>query len=280
MEASLRSRWQRWRPSRLQRTCRTQNPLSPKTPHFPPKAKRVILLWMQGGPSQMDLFDYKPRLKSEAGNQVPFKLNSNDVRFEKSARLMPSVAEFKQTGQSGMWVSDMMPRFRRKGGRVVFPSRAADRQSGASGSHSSLSKRIPAVCPPFAGFMDSVWAWEPRIRICPGFVVISPMLYGDDGSTLDFSNVFLPAVYQGTRIGDARTPVKESKIGYLSDPNLPSEFAAPTAGSDSGSQSDGSGSSAGGSQHRRPDSVLRTCVPHADGSAFRPGLVEGIEGNA
>ena len=58
----------------------------------------------------------------------------------------------------------------------------------------------------------------------PGFIVISPMLYGDDGSTLDYSNVFLPAVYQGTRIGDARTPVKESKIGYLGDPTIPSEL--------------------------------------------------------
>ena len=81
-----------------------QNPLSPKTPHFKPKAKRVILLWMQGGPSQMDLFDYKPRLKSEAGNQIPFKLNSNTERFEKCARLMPPVAEFKQIGQNGMWM--------------------------------------------------------------------------------------------------------------------------------------------------------------------------------
>ena len=58
----------------------------------------------------------------------------------------------------------------------------------------------------------------------PGFVVISPMLYGDDGSTLDYSNVFLPAIYQGTRIGDARTPVKDSRIGYLGDPSLPSEL--------------------------------------------------------
>ena len=47
------------------------------------------------------------------------------------------------------------------------------------------------------------------------------MLYGDDGSPLDYSNVFLPAVYQGTRLGDARTPVKESKIGYLTDPSCP-----------------------------------------------------------
>ena len=76
-----------------------RNPLSPKTPHFAPKAKRVILLWMQGGPSQMDLFDYKPRLKSEAGNQVPFKLNSSDVRFEKSARLMK---------KSGNWLAQAL----------------------------------------------------------------------------------------------------------------------------------------------------------------------------
>jgi len=54
----------------------------------------------------------------------------------------------------------------------------------------------------------------------PGFVVISPMLYGDDGSPLHYSNVFLPSVYQGTRLGDARTPVKNSKIG-LWDSSLP-----------------------------------------------------------
>ena len=49
-----------------------ENPLAPKQPHFPPKAKRVILLWMQGGPSQMDLFDYKPRLEggSRESNSV------------------------------------------------------------------------------------------------------------------------------------------------------------------------------------------------------------------
>src|ERR1044071_6535720 len=56
------------------------NALSPKLPHFRPKAKRVILLWMQGGPSQMDLFDYKPRLKSEAGQPIPFAVNASTIR--------------------------------------------------------------------------------------------------------------------------------------------------------------------------------------------------------
>src|SRR5215813_2284474 len=86
-----------------------QNPLSPKLPHFPAKAKRVILLWMQGGPSQMDLFDYKPRLKSEAGNKVPFQLNAAKERYEDSARLMPAISGFKQVGRNGMWISDVLP---------------------------------------------------------------------------------------------------------------------------------------------------------------------------
>src|SRR3954471_13441779 len=86
-----------------------ENPLAPKKPHFPPRAKRVIILWMQGGPSQMDLFDYKPKLRSEAGNPIPFKVTSDKVRFEKEARLMPPVSEFKQAGQTGTWISELMP---------------------------------------------------------------------------------------------------------------------------------------------------------------------------
>jgi hypothetical protein len=54
----------------------------------------------------------------------------------------------------------------------------------------------------------------------PGFIVISPVLYGDDGSPLHYSNVFLPAIYQGTRIGNSHIPIKDSKIGYLGDPSL------------------------------------------------------------
>src|SRR6185503_177253 len=193
-----------------------RDPLSPKPPHFAPKAKRVILLWMQGGPSQMDLFDFKPRLKSEAGNQVPFKLSSSDVRFEKSARLMPPVAEFKQTGQSGMWVSDMMPRLSEKVDELCF-LRALQTDSPAHPGAIRLfqSGSLQFVRPSLGSWI--LYGLGTENQNLPGFVVISPMLYGDDGSTLDFSNVFLPAIYQGTRLGDARTPVKNSKIGYLGD---------------------------------------------------------------
>lgn len=200
-----------------------QNPLSPKAPHFPAKAKRVILLWMQGGPSQMDLFDYKPRLRSEAGNPVPFKLKSSTERYEKSARLMPPVADFRQTGQSGMWMSDLLPALSGKVDELCF-LRALQTDSPAHPGAIRLfqSGSLQFVRPSLGSWV--LYGLGTENQNLPGFVVISPMLYGDDGSTLDYSNVFLPAVYQGTRIGDARTPVKESKIGYLGDPSLPAEL--------------------------------------------------------
>lgn len=200
-----------------------EHPLAPKQPHFPPKAKRVILLWMQGGPSQMDLFDFKPRLKSEAGNPVPFKLNSATERYEKSARLMPSVSEFKQVGNNGMWMSDLMPGLATKVNELSF-LRAMQTDSPAHPGAIRIfqSGSLQFVRPSLGSWI--VYGLGTENQNLPGFVVISPMLYGDDGSPLDYSNVFLPAIYQGTRLGDARTPVKNSKIGYLGDPELQPEL--------------------------------------------------------
>lgn len=199
------------------------NPLAPKKPHFPAKAKRVILLWMQGGPSQMDLFDFKPRLKAEAGNPIPFKVNSNMERFEKSARLMPPVSEFKQVGSNGLWLSEWLPHLAGKVDDLCF-LRAMQTDSPAHPGAIRLfqSGSLQFVRPSLGSWV--VYGLGTENQNLPGFVVISPMLYGDDGSPLHYSNVFLPAVYQGTRIGDARTPVKESKIGYLGDPTLPSDL--------------------------------------------------------
>jgi hypothetical protein len=199
------------------------NPLAPKQPHFPAKAKRVILLWMQGGPSQMDLFDFKPRLQKEAGNPIPFQVNSDKERFEKSARLMPPVAEFKQTGSNGLWMSDLMPNLAGKVDELCFlRGMQTDSPAHPGAIRIFQSGSLQFVRPSLGSWI--VYGLGTENQNLPGFVVISPMLYGDDGSPLDYSNVFLPAIYQGTRIGDARTPVKNSKIGYLGDPSLPPEL--------------------------------------------------------
>src|SRR5690242_5888901 len=84
------------------------NPLAPKAPHFPPRAKRVIFLFMHGGPSSIDTFDPKPRLDRDNGKPVPFKrgltFGEDGVRG-----LMKSPWNFRQYGKSGIPVSDLFP---------------------------------------------------------------------------------------------------------------------------------------------------------------------------
>src|SRR5262245_30763034 len=76
-------------------------PLAPKTPHFPPKARRVIFLCMEGGPSHVDSFDYKPRLIRDAGRTMP----AGRGRF--GGTILAPQWTFRQRGKSGLWISDL-----------------------------------------------------------------------------------------------------------------------------------------------------------------------------
>ncbi|MEO8128589.1 MAG: DUF1501 domain-containing protein [Bryobacteraceae bacterium] len=197
------------------------NPLAPKQPHFPPKAKRVILLWMQGGPSQMDLFDHKPRLKAEAGKPIPFSVNASSIRFAKDAKLMPAIEEMKQRGDCGMWMSNLLPNLAQKADELCWlRAMTTDSAIHAGAIRIFQTGSLQFVRPSMGSWI--LYGLGTENQNMPGFVVISPVLYGDDGSPLHYSNVFLPSIYQGTRIGDSRTPVKQSKIGYLGDPSLSS----------------------------------------------------------
>ncbi|MEO8657290.1 MAG: DUF1501 domain-containing protein [Bryobacteraceae bacterium] len=202
------------------RAAQAANPLAPKPPHFPAKAKRVILLWMQGGPSQMDLFDYKPRLKSEAGQPIPFSVDASTIRFDKSAKLMPAISEMKRMGDCGMWMSDLLPHLSRKADELCWVrAMTTDSAIHAGAIRIFQTGSLQFVRPSMGSWIT--YGLGSENQNLPGFVVISPVLYGDDGSPLHYSNVFLPSIYQGTRLGDSRTPVKKSKIGYLEDPTLP-----------------------------------------------------------
>jgi hypothetical protein len=84
-----------------------ENPLSAKPPHFRPRAKRVIFLFMHGGPSQVDTFDYKPLLKRDHGKPLPFARPK--VVSSETFNLLQSPWTFKQYGESGAWVSGLFP---------------------------------------------------------------------------------------------------------------------------------------------------------------------------
>src|SRR5262249_62207210 len=92
-----------------------QNPLSPKAPHFAARAKRVIFMFMHGGPSQVDTFDYKPTLARYANQPAPFVKPSTDSgsRRKKIPNLRPTPWRFAQHGQSGRWVSELFPQVAR-----------------------------------------------------------------------------------------------------------------------------------------------------------------------
>ena len=81
------------------------DPLAPKTPHFTPRAKRVIFLCMGGGPSHLDTFDYKPKLQADAGQEI----NQGNQYQGTGGKLLRSPWEFAQHGQNGLWISELFP---------------------------------------------------------------------------------------------------------------------------------------------------------------------------
>src|SRR5438045_4538372 len=86
---------------------RAAGPLAPKPPHFPARAKRVIFLCMEGGPSHVDTFDYKPRLAADNGK--PFTGRAGGAGFYGTPTVMTSPWKFAKHGQSGLWVSELFP---------------------------------------------------------------------------------------------------------------------------------------------------------------------------
>src|SRR5262245_58104731 len=83
------------------------NALAPRAPHFPAKAKRVIFLFMHGGPSQVDTFDYKPLLQRDDGRPLPFARPR--VVSSVTGTLLGSPFQFRRSGQSGLWASELFP---------------------------------------------------------------------------------------------------------------------------------------------------------------------------
>src|SRR5438093_13460837 len=87
------------------------NPLAPKQPHFKARAKRIVFIFMQGGPSHVDSFDYKPRLEKDDGKMMPFDDARTFARTRNviEHRVMKNLWRFRQYGESGKWVSALFP---------------------------------------------------------------------------------------------------------------------------------------------------------------------------
>ncbi len=192
----------------------------PGLPHFPPKARRVIYLFQSGGPSQMELFDYKPKLKDLAGKDLPDSIRNGQRLTGMSASqssfpMVPSKFSFAQHGKSGAWVSELLP----------YTAKIADDLTFIKTVHTEAINHDPAVTMFQTGFQiagrPSMGSWityglGSETQNLPAFVVMISPGSGTGGQPLYdrlWGNGFLPSRYQGVKFRSVGDPVL-----YLSDP--------------------------------------------------------------
>ena len=175
------------------------NPLAPKAPHFPARAKNVIFLYMDGGPSQVDTFDYKPALEKYNGQDPRTAIgNLAPTQFDNIGKVLKNQWEFKQRGDSGTWVSDLFPFIAEK--EVVDELAIVKSMTSKFSEHTSANYFLHTG----NGLQGrpSMGAWMgyglgTENEDLPGFVVLNGGQIPPGG--LDcFGSGFLPAAYQGS----------------------------------------------------------------------------------
>lgn len=200
----------------LAMSAMANNPLAGKQPHHQPKAKRVIFLFMQGGVSHVDSYDYKPRLFKEDGKVIEVQDARAIAKTGKGApqRVMKPLWDFAQHGESGRWASNLFPNVNRHIDDLCF----------LHGMHTEGVAHGPATLFLHTGttsfIRPSMGAWVmyglgTENENLPGFVTISPSL--GNGGPRNYGNAFIPAVYQGTPVGRSGQPAKESSIKNITN---------------------------------------------------------------
>ena len=176
------------------------SPLQVREPHFAPRAKRVIMLFMQGGPSHVDTFDHKPDLAKYADKRLQPEKPWQGPR----GKLLPSPWKFQQHGKSGLPISELFPHV----------SRHADELCLLNGMHTDNPAHPQATVMMHTGSINfvrpSMGSWiayglGTENQDLPGFVAINPN--GNPGGAQNYGSAFLPATYQGTSVAAGRNPI-------------------------------------------------------------------------
>jgi hypothetical protein len=170
------------------------NPLAPKPPHFAPKAKSIIFLYMDGGPASMDTFDPKPRLTKENGK--PFGLKMEATQFNSRGNTLGSPWKFKNYGQAGIPISDLFPHVAKHADKLcVIRSMTSDFSEHTNGNY-FLHTGFGQVGRPSMGSWVNYGLGTTNQNL-PGFIVLNGGLIPPGGLGC-FSNGFLPAAYQAS----------------------------------------------------------------------------------
>ncbi|MBI3817677.1 MAG: DUF1501 domain-containing protein [Planctomycetes bacterium] len=195
------------------------NPLAPRAGHVPARAKRVIFLFMHGGPSQVDTFDYKPLLQRDHGKPLPFA--KPRIQFAPTGNLMASPWKFKQYGKSGAWVSDLFPNVAQHVDKLCFIKSLNGTNEAHGGALLALHTGSDTFVRPSMGSWI-LYGLGSENQDLPGFITLCPTL--GHGGVNNWSSAFLPGVYQGTPIGNASIPAAKSGIQHLQHPSASRAF--------------------------------------------------------
>jgi len=183
------------------------NPLAPKAPHFTPKAKAVIFLFMVGGPSQMETFDPKPVLDKMHGQQMPPSFGEVKSQFVKQGTpLMGSQWKFKKYGQSGIEVSDLLPHTATCVDDIaVLRSCYTESFVHAPAMYQMTSGRVLASHPSIGSWVT--YGLGSESENLPAYCVMTQPEGLPEGGAPMWGAGYLPAVYQGTQLRNGSTPI-------------------------------------------------------------------------
>ena len=193
---------------------RADNPMSPRPPHFAPKAKNLIFMFMEGGPSQYELFDEKTVLRRYHGRPLPAS-QAEGLEFafiQPTASILASSAEFRRYGECGMELSELIPNI----------GSCADDLCLVRSMHTESFNHHPAQLSLFTGTIQmgrpSLGSWVvyglgSESSNLPGFVVLTSGPRGPSGGSSNFASGFLPSHYQGTVFRQSGEPIL-----YLGNP--------------------------------------------------------------
>ena len=179
--------------------------LAPRPPHVAPKAKRCIFLFMYGGPSSMDTWDYKPVLQANDGKEVDIEIRRNSFQKQK---LLASRRTFKRHGQSGLWGSDAFPHINRHLDEMcVIKSLYADTFAHGSAMIQMNTGRFIQGSPSVGSWVT--YGLGTENRNLPGYVVMLDPRGGPISGAANWSGGFMPAAYQGTHLRNKGEPILE-----------------------------------------------------------------------
>ncbi len=182
------------------------SPIAPKAPHFPTPVRSVIFLMMNGGPSHIDTFDYKPELAKYAGQPMPAEKKFTNSGGRKMGFLTPAWREFRPGGTSGLMISDYLPRVREHADKLAL-IRSCHTDSHAHGSALvAMNTGSTFIGKPSLGSW-AVYGLGTENQNLPGYVVILDKRGGPISGQPNWAAGYMPSTFQGTLFRPVGEPV-------------------------------------------------------------------------